>query len=88
MSDTKSSAVLYNLGKETGPKNHSKSVMTITANGRTLLEKLDVATKLGSSRAFQRRFIIEVKDGIGIALKFQALHGSTFLNGVKLRKVY
>ena len=59
---------------------------TISANGRMLEEVFNPSMENDYFQAIRRRYIVDVEGG-SLDISFNAIVGSTFLSGIKLRKL-
>jgi len=69
-------------------KDQYQRVFTVKANNKPLLTGLDIAAHYGANRAVKKEFIVDVKDGKGLKLDFNASHSVPILNGIQVRRVY
>ena len=64
----------------------SGNVFDIQANGIPLEVHMNLGTEMGYFHAMKKRFIISNSIGY-IDIRFNPIHGKTFLSGIKLRKL-
>ena len=64
----------------------SGNVFDIQANGIPLEVNMNLGTEMGYFHAMKKRFIISNSIGY-IDIRFNPIHGKTFLSGIKLRKL-
>lgn len=76
----------YLLGRDDGKEDSHGNAFRITANGQVLENKLSPDKESGCFHALRRKYILRI-DTDCIDLRFEALSGSSFLNGIKLRRI-
>lgn len=81
-------ALAYNLGNTSTYENATNYVFDVAVNGSIVLQNLDIPNQIGSERAIIKSTQINVKDGKGIAIKFNASKdGKTYLNAIRIVKI-
>jgi beta-galactosidase len=68
-------------------RNNEDRKMNITLNGELWAAQLNLANEYGIQSAVMLDKEILIKDGMGISIRFEALSGSTLLNGVMIEKL-
>ncbi|MBA3655808.1 MAG: DUF4982 domain-containing protein [Gemmatimonadaceae bacterium] len=61
-------------------------IFSVTANGRAVVNDLDLAARYGLARAVIINSGVSAKDGQGIDIKFSTRKGKAILNGIHVRK--
>ena len=59
----------------------------VAINGVVKLENLNLQKQYGSLFAVTKRYIIEVENGKGISVSFEAIKGKSILNAIKVRNI-
>ncbi len=80
------SSAAYLLGRGNGQENR-ENTFGIRINGQTVEDALAPCKESGYFQALRKKYIVK-NETDHLKIKFQALGGSCFLNGIKLRKVY
>lgn len=81
-------ALAYNLGNTSTYENATNYFFDVAVNGNTILQNLDIPNKTGSERAIIKSTQINVKEGKGITVKFDAsMDGKTYLNAIRTVKI-
>jgi beta-galactosidase len=62
-------------------------VFDVAINGTTVLEGFDISNTYGNNVAVIKKFPIDVYDGSGITVSFEAVKGLPVLNAVRILKV-
>lgn len=78
--------VVYNLVDE-DESQAVRPVFDVVINKKTLAKALDVRREFGVFHAVKKRFIVDVGQEGHVLLEFSVRQGSSFLNGVKLRRL-
>ena len=60
----------------------------VVLNGNTVLHNLNLNKQYGANRAVKSRYTIDVTNGKGINIAFEAIKGEPVINGIIIRKVY
>ena len=60
----------------------------VKLNGNTVLHNLNLNKQYGANRAVKSRYTIDVTNGKGINIAFEAIKGEPVINGIIIRKVY
>jgi len=88
LSSKEMETLLYNLGSDAQNKQKlTNRIFSISANGKTVLDKLNIAQQNGEQRAAIHTVIFTVTGGKGLELKFLPIQGNPILNGLKVRKI-
>ena len=61
-------------------------VFRVSINGRVVVPRLDLAAQQGVARAVPLTFDASARDGKGIAVTFQSMHGEPILNAIRVRR--
>jgi beta-galactosidase len=69
-------------------KDQYRRLFSVTANDKALLTGMDLAGHYGANRAVVKEFIVDVKDGKGLQLNFEARSSVPVLNGIQVRRIY
>ncbi|WP_316833101.1 glycoside hydrolase family 2 TIM barrel-domain containing protein [Pedobacter aquatilis] len=85
--DTKE-ALAYNLDNNHKKELVEQRVFDVAINGVPFLQKLNLATDFGYTRAVMKKTRLTVLGGKGIAVDFNAIEGKPVLNAIQLRKIY
>jgi beta-galactosidase len=81
-------ALAYNLGNTTTYEQDSNYVFDVVVNGSTILQNLDIPNQIGSERAIIKSTQINVKEGKGITIRFDASKdGKAYLNAIRIVKI-
>lgn len=81
-------ALAYNLGNTSTYENATNYVFDVAVNGNVVLQNLDIPNQIGSERAIIKSTQINVKEGKGITVKFNAsMDGKTYLNAIRIVKI-
>lgn len=81
-------ALAYNLGNSSTYENASNYIFDVVINGKTILQNLDIPNQIGTERAIIKSTEINVIDGKGISIKFNAnKEGKTYLNAIRIVKI-
>lgn len=62
-------------------------VFSITFNGESLLNNLDLMKDYGYAVAVKKRFVVTVAGGNGILIGFEPAKGQTVLSGIKVKRI-
>lgn len=87
-SDRKREVLAYNLGNDVIQKKIGKRIFDLSINGEKVLTDLNLTEEFGAERAVIRKFVVEVSNGKGISLNFNAKEGETVLNALRVYKMY
>ena len=81
-------ALAYNLGNTSTYENATNYIFDVVVNGSTVLQNLDIPNQIGSETAIIKSTQINVKEGKGITVKFDASkEGKTYLNAIRIVKI-
>lgn len=65
----------------------TERIFSVAVNGTKLINNLDLSNDCGVAVALRKKFIVNVVDGKGIDITFEAQKGKTMLSGIKLKAV-
>lgn len=81
-------ALAYNLGNTSTYENATNYVFDVAINGNIVLQNFDIPNQIGSERAIIKSTQIDINDGKGIVIKFDASKdGKTYLNAIRIVKI-
>jgi beta-galactosidase len=92
----KGEALVYNLGADmadtditdmTGTAETAR-IFSVSINGTTVLDGVNLARDYGYARAVMRKFIVNVTDGAGLTIDFQKIKGEPVLNAIRIYKAW
>ncbi len=72
-------------GEAEAEKNSNR--FDVVINGRTVDAGVDIASESARFTASKRRYLVRATGNEGVFVKFNATSGTTFLNGIKIRKL-
>lgn len=85
----KREALAYEIGMGNGEDSkYSERVFSVSVNGDKLLKDINLAEQYGEARAVIKKIDVEVRDGKGITIDFDATAGATTLNAIRIYKNY
>ncbi len=87
-SDHQREALAYNLGQDVIQGKFEERIFNIDINGSRVLNRFDMAGQVGVERAIIKKFEINVRNGEGLTVSFDAIHGKTALNAVRVYRMY
>jgi beta-galactosidase len=61
-------------------------VFSIIANGKTVVEKMDLTAEYGFAATAAKTFIVKAVNNEGVQLRFAAQKGNAILNGIQVSK--
>jgi beta-galactosidase len=76
--------LLYNLGDDALVEEKQERIFDVSINGQLLVHQLNVAKEAGEHRGIVRKFVVQVKDGKGLEIRFNALKGEAILNALRV----
>ncbi|MGZ3766379.1 MAG: hypothetical protein ACXVA2_17040 [Mucilaginibacter sp.] len=79
---------VYNLNSETQKDSAEEHRFDVLINGQKVMDALGDNTYLESERAVSARFTINVINGKGIDIGFNAIEGEAILDGVQVKKIF
>lgn len=79
-------ALAYNLGNDASYKNTSERVFNIKVNGEYQLKEFNIAEQIAAERAIIKKLSVNVIDGKGISIDFEAVKGKPVLNAIRVIK--
>ncbi|WP_234461899.1 glycoside hydrolase family 2 TIM barrel-domain containing protein [Pedobacter segetis] len=88
LSDKEKGGLAYNLGKDAENEKLSERSFNVYVNGLKVLENLGTKNELVPEVAYATKISINVKNGTGVVVNFEAIKGKTILNGLQLRRIY
>ena len=80
------SSAAYLLGRDGAQENH-ESAFGISVNGSPVEESLSPCKESGYFHALRKKYIVN-NEADSLEIRFQAISGKCFLNGIKLRNIY
>jgi beta-galactosidase len=81
-------ALAYNLDNNHKKEVEEQRIFDVNINGSPFLQKLNLATDYGYTKAVKKTTKITVLNGVGITIDFKEIEGKTVLNAIQLRKIY
>ncbi len=78
--------VMYRIGDK--EIEESERVFDVSINGSTVLKDFDIRSQIGSQRAVIKKFTVDVKDGEGIMVGFDAVKGAPVLNAIRIYRCF
>ena len=86
-SDIEHEKLAYNLGDDKIDVEVSERIFNVNINGSIVEHKLNIAAQFGAEKAISKKYEINVTDGKGISIKFEALKGQSILNAIQIRSL-
>lgn len=83
---TQREASAYNLGSDASYKNAADRVFHIKINGEYQLKELNIAEQMAAERAIIKKLSVNVTQGKGINIDFEAVKGKPVLNAIRVIK--
>jgi len=81
-------ALAYNLDNNHKKEAEEKRVFSVSINGASFMNQVNLAADFGYTTAVQKKTRITVQNGKGIVIDFNSIEGKAVLNAIQLRKVY
>ncbi|WP_158542117.1 glycoside hydrolase family 2 TIM barrel-domain containing protein [Pedobacter chinensis] len=81
-------ALAYNLDNNHKKEAEEKRVFSVSINGSSFMNQVNLAADFGYTTAVQKKTRITVQNGKGIVIDFNSIEGKAVLNAIQLRKVY
>lgn len=79
---------LYNLGNDAVVEKTQPRSFNVSINGQTVLKNFNIAEQYGELRAIDKKFVVDVRDGIGISINFEKNLGEPVLNAIRVYRNY
>lgn len=80
--------LVYNLSESTTAGTRAERVFDVSVNGHLLLEDFNMAASTGAAKAISKKMTVQVIDGKGILVGFNAKKGEPVLNALQVRRIY
>ena len=87
-SDKEREALVYNLGADSEQTFAGNRSFGISINGTTVSDDFNVARDYGYARAVIKKFVVTVKDRIGLSVDFHKKEGEPILNAIRIYRNY
>lgn len=87
-SNTVRKTLIYNLGDDAINEDFNERVFDVSINGAKILSNLNVAKEFGEHQAVVKKVIVNVRDGNGITLNWDAKKGESILNAIRVYRNY
>lgn len=84
---TKTDVILYDIGA-VQTNSAGNNAFTISINGKSLIENVDLKKEYGTLFAITKRYTISVTNGEGLSVRFIPVRGKTLLNAIKIRTLF
>ena len=88
LSDKEKEGLAYNLGKDAENDKLTERSFNVYVNGSKVLENLGTKNELVPEVAYATKIIVNVKNGTGVVVDFEAIKSKPILNGLQLRRIY
>ncbi|MFT3737668.1 MAG: glycoside hydrolase family 2 TIM barrel-domain containing protein [Breznakibacter sp.] len=85
---SKPTELAYNLGNNAVYDQSSERSFHVNINGNYRLRDFDITREAGVATAIIKRFDVQVRNGQGIDVRFEAVKGEPVLNAIRVVKVY
>lgn len=83
-SDSKGEPLPYNLGNDAFSPGAVDRAFNVNINGTQVLRDYDIRAEIGDSRAVIRKFEVNVRDGAGLNVSFEAVRDLPVLNAIRI----
>jgi len=81
-------ALAYNLDNNHKKEIVEQRIFDVSINGQQFIQKLNLATDFGYTKAVKKKVRLTITNGKGISIDFKPIEGKPVLNAVQLRKIY
>lgn len=88
LSDKEKEGLAYNLGANAESGKLTERSFNVYVNGNKVLENLGTKNELVPEVAYATKISVNVKNGMGISVDFEAIKSKPILNGLQLRRIH
>nr|WP_294894378.1 glycoside hydrolase family 2 TIM barrel-domain containing protein [uncultured Pedobacter sp.] len=88
LSDKEKEGLVYNLGNAAENEKFTERSFNVYVNGNKVLDNLGTQNELVPEVAYATKISVNVKNGMGVTVDFEALKSIPILNGLQLRRIY
>jgi len=86
-SDIKYEKLAYNLGNDRVFEDASDRIFNVILNGNFIEKNLNISEEYGAEKAVSVKYQINVIEGKGIKIDFEAIKNAPILNAIQIRKI-